>query len=613
MAFYYARGKRISVEDANYLGKIFSDLMSGYKEGLESAKEKSTDNESDSISHIFDRNSVAFLRKFSEKSISDDRVDLDTFFHDEMFTLYTDIKKDLSGKTKRYASSVENKMTGELKEYFSEYVKVKDTTEGLNRTIGSFKLLQKPLSGIEEISSYSPIAGTASENWANKENVSFGDIYAAFSSLNHLARNDNTAGGKVRARSESIGAVNGVLSVAVPCHLFRTLTAVSENMNKIKLTEDDMLRRSQAIQLASFALMMNASLMPFEFDNLKSGRLFADTILEAFGVPAHVPSTVFLAYNKTIGEQFDFDKSTLLLLKGIKMNDCLIKAENGDVSEQMQKLAENYLFDEHISLKCPSEINPAAAIKMAATVKLGKSEIVDGLIDLINADQNSIRNSFEYKNLIVSAKNLVHDLNSEDINSPDCAQAFHDFSGMSIKYVKHCRENPLENPMRSARLRATETLSLGASKIYAEAKKVRNVQLRDIVDGVKARKESIAENFKNGGDIMECLAEYSIAKMIESDMNAEPSKYSVDKYKSMLRMDPRIVSIVKNDADLQKALQDPESKAALEKNNFEGLLNIASEKYQGMKDSDLSRKAKAIPDVQKEKAENAELSYLNFG
>ncbi len=87
----------------------------------------------------------------------------------------------------------------------------------------------------------------------------------------------------------SAGRIEGVGTFTAPKALYKTLSTIADSMNKIKKTQNEALRKTQAIQLAGFAYAVTLSEHVFMDANGRTCRLFADTILQTFELPPHTP------------------------------------------------------------------------------------------------------------------------------------------------------------------------------------------------------------------------------------------------------------------------------------------------------------------------------------
>ncbi len=278
----------------------------------------------------------------------------------------------------------------EILDFLGWKVHAKDTDEGYSISESSFQLATEPMEGIGDIAEYNPNSGRVqvlydarsgnsgtlenrvedrqkelneipenntkkrkivqekldealqsaaglraagesarihSAELMNKKSVSFGDLYHVISDLNKQARLGDPDDGRMRQGGMDAGNINGEGSFVTSKVLFKTLNTIADKMNEIKKTGDDALRKTQAIQLASFAYNMTIGEHVFNDANGRTCRLFADTILQAFGLPPHIPNAELKESSRTIGRTIDFDKGVRAFLQGIKQSDRILQQE----------------------------------------------------------------------------------------------------------------------------------------------------------------------------------------------------------------------------------------------------------------------------------------------
>ncbi|MBO5551633.1 MAG: Fic family protein, partial [Lachnospiraceae bacterium] len=167
----------------------------------------------------------------------------------------------------------------------------------------------------------------SSQMMAKKDPITFSDLYNAFSELNQALRPADPEGGTLRAHYVHAGAIKGVHGSFVPSTLIKTLDMIADGMNQIKATEDVNLRKTRAIQLSSFAYTMMVSEHVFGDGNSRTCRLFADTILQTFGLPPYIPVNDKEIKIHTLGKSMDFNKAADVFLKGVKASDNILKPQ----------------------------------------------------------------------------------------------------------------------------------------------------------------------------------------------------------------------------------------------------------------------------------------------
>ena len=169
------------------------------------------------------------------------------------------------------------------------------------------------------------MARNRSVDLRNKNGVSFGDLYFILSDLNGTVMPKEKQGGKLRGFGIVSGKVNGSGSFVAPVNLYKTLSKIADGINQVKKVEDTALRKTRAIQLASFSYQMLVSEHVFPDANGRTSRLFADTILQTFGLPPHMPQKDKLI--KTMGEPMDFNAGALGFYKGICQSENILREE----------------------------------------------------------------------------------------------------------------------------------------------------------------------------------------------------------------------------------------------------------------------------------------------
>ena len=161
-----------------------------------------------------------------------------------------------------------------------------------------------------------------------KENVSFADVYETFTNINKMARPGDPDGGKLRGTGITAGNLKGPGATAIPGQTYQTLQTIAENINRIKQTENPALRKTQAIQLAAFAYQMTLAQHVFGDGNGRTCRLFADSILQTFGLPPHTPTKAESDIMKTIGEEkMSFHDGAKVFLENVKKSDLELKKD----------------------------------------------------------------------------------------------------------------------------------------------------------------------------------------------------------------------------------------------------------------------------------------------
>ncbi|MGN1340474.1 MAG: DUF4157 domain-containing protein [Oscillospiraceae bacterium] len=291
----------------------------------------------------------------------------------------------------------------------------RNTREGLNHSMSSFKLPETAYAGVENIGEYdvndkmeeltegrmgnsatlaSDLARTDEEKAKREasikqfnngaetarkgaaaikdsdDNVSYEGLMGLFSNINKQVRGNSQGSGELRANKVSAGQMIGVGSAALPEDTYVTFSHIADQIKQIKRIPDKNLQKSQAIYLAAFAYQMTISEHMFSDGNGRTCRLFSDAILQAFGLPPSTPVQELGTAGKTMGNDFDFDAGAGYFLAGVQKSDETAKEKRaaqqigektsnqtmGYRSDQMGELAQSDAFYDPTSSD-PEQIN----------------------------------------------------------------------------------------------------------------------------------------------------------------------------------------------------------------------------------------------------------------
>ena len=162
-------------------------------------------------------------------------------------------------------------------------------------------------------------------------------------------------------------------------------------MNRIKQTEDPALRKTRAIQLAAFAYQMMLSQHVFNDGNGRTCRLFADSILQTFGLPPHSPTKAESEIIATIGEgHMDFNEGARVFLDNVKKSDLELKKDPEITNERLRREPPE---------KKPGGMHEKTSLKFSALYEVD-DDTISILHDLKQSAKNAsgrFRNSQEYK------------------------------------------------------------------------------------------------------------------------------------------------------------------------------------------------------------------------
>ena len=226
-----------------------------------------------------------------------------------------------------------------------------------------------------------------------REYVSFADVYETFTNINKLVRPGDREGGALRGGSIVAGNLMGPGATAIPMQLYQTLSTIADHMNTIKQTADPALQKTQAIQLAAFAYQMTLAEHVFNDANGRTCRMFADSILQTFGLPPHTPTSEESDIMKTLGEEggMDFQKGAEVFLANVKKSDQELKKDPEIVKDRLSK---------EMPEKKPGGRQEKYSLKLSAIYEVS-DETVETLRRLKEDAKNAkgrFRDSKQYKN-----------------------------------------------------------------------------------------------------------------------------------------------------------------------------------------------------------------------
>lgn len=222
-----------------------------------------------------------------------------------------------------------------------------------------------------------------------KDEITFADVYETFTNINQYVRPNDSAGGMLRGTSITAGQLKGPSATAIPQQTYQTLQTIAEAMNQIKQTKDPALQKTRAIELAAFAYQTALSLHVFSDANGRTSRLFADSILQTFGLPPHIPSAAEEDLPKTMGEGMDFKKGAEVFLDGVKKSDLELKKDPAELSQRLAKEPPKKTISQD-----------KTSLKLSAIYEVNDEtiEILRNLKQSARQAKGRFRDSEEYKN-----------------------------------------------------------------------------------------------------------------------------------------------------------------------------------------------------------------------
>ena len=287
--------------------------------------------------------------------------------------------------------------------------------QAYNKALEDLEKAKKAPFGLHAAAEYARIR--SSEMMA-KDEIGLADVWETFSNLNRMARPNDPEGGTLRGQGITAGELKGPNVMAVPQQTYQTMQTIAEHMNTIKQTQDPALRKTRAIQLAAYAYQMTLSQHVFSDGNGRTCRMFADSILQSFGLPPHIPSKEEGKISKTIGTgKMDFNKGAEVFLKGVQESDLELKKDPELVKER--------LISKQAEKKQPEKKQPNKEknrLRLSAIYEVS-DDTVDLLGDLKRQAahaKGNFRDSQEYKNFL-GAVNQSHLLAKEIQQKRDTA------------------------------------------------------------------------------------------------------------------------------------------------------------------------------------------------
>lgn len=254
--------------------------------------------------------------------------------------------------------------------YFGGELVARDTGEGVQQSMAGFRLPQVAAEGIEEIGEYDPTdamdeltegrmgnsaslaasLATTPEAQAKRQqsmqqfqdgaavarqgaaamkedpdSISFSSLMDLFSGINTQVRGGADDAGKLRGKKVTVGQLAPPGASALPEDAYRTFSFIADQMKQIKANPDKKLAKTQAAHLAAFAYQMTISEHMFADGNGRTCRLFADSILQSFGLPPSTPVEELSHVGANMGESMDFQAGADAILAGVRKSDQALK------------------------------------------------------------------------------------------------------------------------------------------------------------------------------------------------------------------------------------------------------------------------------------------------
>ena len=333
--------------------------------------------------------------RFKKKIKSKDEVYIEEYLQAELYkaqeTGFNAAKKGKGITLDTYAhlSDAGNALVDPVKSRRPEF-----TLNGFLRDVGRFTINDTVFEGLDDVTSWSPVYdadsltqvrmggsssltgnigdGTAVKTATNKQltkmkkqfmksteisrkaaleirsnkynNVGFAFLYKLLKNLNKTVQEGMDSGGKLRAAHATAGVISSVAQNQLPEELYWLLNKIGTYIRYVGDMQDEKLRKSQAIRVAAFSFQMLISLHPFKDGNGRTCRLFADTILQAFGLPPYTPLTMPLG--GTVGAngdneynpKIDFEKGAYAFLYSVRESSRILSGKERTIPSNYEYL-----------------------------------------------------------------------------------------------------------------------------------------------------------------------------------------------------------------------------------------------------------------------------------
>lgn len=502
MGWIDKNGKRLNKTDCECIKSMYEGVFQGLLKALSYEREykkRASRADYDVLMKQLEVHVNEMLQKFEEKTNDKKLICVDSFF-DKGLRGLTEI---VESKREKFDDHDFEQIRGTLKSVY-ERLGIKgfkpqkqDTAKGLKESMNSFKLTQKAFKGIENIREYAangrnfaPLTELRKENsgtfsgagndenlerkyqdalncsyeaanaFKRKEKVSFGDLYGAFSRFNsHVAQEGRyVQPGKMSGVAMEAGILNGVSPMAMPVQMYYFLDNVAEKINSIKKVQNKALQKSQAVQLAAFTYQMAVAAHVFGDGNGRSCRLLADTILQTFDMPPHTPNPAMMGLAITIGNAMDYNQSSAIMLRGVKVSNDYLELNSGNTREGIADEAKRIFSEEKINPKVVDENDPKSSVELAIKVRENKSALLEACHDLIKANHFGSKNSEQYKALASQSKVLEELLKTKPIYSEEVLKQMDAVGKAANFYLRYTKTRARTDSTRKARLNAAQRL-----------------------------------------------------------------------------------------------------------------------------------------------------------
>ncbi len=500
MGWIDKNGKKINKTNRECIRTMYKDLFDGiFKDMMNALQYRRNKTAYKELIKQLKENADALMQQFDQKSDSKKLICVDSFFDKGLRGFVNIVESQREKFGQRDFEEISRALQSFYERSGSKIFKPKkqDTLKGLKESMKSFKLTKKAFKGIKDIKGYAadgrdfaPLMELRKENSGsydaagddenvnrkyqaalnysyevsaalkNKDKVSFGDLYTAFSRFNGYVANETryVRPGKLSSQPVSVEDLNGVSPMAMPVQLYYFLDTVAENINSIKKVKNKDLQKSQAIQLAAYTYQMAVAEHVFGDGNGRSSRLLADTILQTFDMPPHTPNPAFMGLADTIGSVMDYDKGAAVMLQGVKVSNDYLELNKGNTREGIADEAKRILTEEKVNSGIVDENDPKRSVELAIMVRENKNALLEACHDLIKADHFGTSNSDQYKVLATQSKALEKLLKTKPLHSQEVVDQMQKVSDASRDYMRYASTKERTDSTRRARLSASRRL-----------------------------------------------------------------------------------------------------------------------------------------------------------
>ena len=627
MPFVNSKGKILTQDELDLFLRITGDLFSSLLRSIKDSTDLSNSEEPfyNQILADFKELSENFPKAVKDAPRDGQKVSIHIFYNEALLDFYRKVlttKNNFEAQSGRYLN--QNRFDPFEHQFLSIFDR--NTPEeprnlgyGFSDTADGFTFTKRPLPGIENIDTYDPktsdfgslsrarqsMSNTYQEmqtaggeyareadslfrdasdysrrkaaEFSDKPLISVSDLYTLFTGLNNAARNDKEQG-LLRPFECKINHMNTVSPIAIPNQLYRLLDSVVGHMNTVKQTEDPLLRRSRAVQLAAYCYQLSISEHAFFDGNGRTCRLLADTILQSFGLPPHTPNLALYTSARSIGEPFDFKLGTRFFLEGISVSDGLLKISAAN-PEKKQKLLRHYLREEHLKPERFAKMEPEAVYALLVRARDNRFSLLTACDDLIGANHFGSLNSDEYDAAVQAAETAKACLLAGPVHTGTAKAAISELKKAINSYNRHCAKNKRTDQTRLAREKAAGDIDRAIHSLEETAMDLRAAETPVIHSRIKELQRSITEGFSTANDRETEYAKYIITKLVENDLTSKNPLNTTDTLEKFLKMETSTISRIMEGDTLKLAIR-----RASEAPGFAGLtteerLNAVSTQY----------------------------------